>query len=150
MTCIIATKDAMYSDSRVTWDEMGLEYPAVKIIRCKNGDIAGAAGHGGDCTRFLDWAYDGFKGQEPKWKSSGNGDDVWGGLVLKKDGIFVASRGDSLERVMLDFFAIGSGGKAARVAMMLGKTPEEAMELAYKVDPGCGGEIQVLRLHAER
>lgn len=136
----------MYSDSRVTWDEMGLEYPAAKIVRCKNGDIAGAAGHAGDCTRFLDWAVEGFKGSEPKWKSTGIGDDVFGGIVLKKDGIYVFSRGDNLERVLLDYFAIGSGGKPARVALLLGKTPEEALELAYQVDPGSGGPIQVLRL----
>ena len=141
-------KGRPYADSRVTWDEMGLEYPAAKIVRCKNGDLAGAAGHAGDCQRFMEWADNGFKGHEPKWKSTGNGDDVLGGLVVRKSGIFVFSRGCPLEEVILPYFAIGSGGKPARVAMLLGKTPEEAMELAYQVDPGSGGEIQILRLNA--
>lgn len=146
MTTIVATRDAMYSDSKVSIDSLNLSYPTDKIFRCKDGSIAGAAGNGGDCSRFLEWAKDGFKGKEPTWKSTGKDDDYVIGLVLRDDGIYIWMPGDPLEKINADFFAVGSGGKPARVAMLLGKTPEEAMALVFEVDPGSGGPLQKIEL----
>lgn len=135
----------MYSDSKVSVDSLGIDYPAIKIMRGKDC-IAGAAGNAGDCSRFLEWAKDGFKGKEPNWFAKlQSAEEYLLGLVLKDDGIYIFMPGDPMERIEADFFAIGSGSKAARVALLLGKTPEEALELAFQVDPGCGGPIQVLK-----
>jgi len=147
LTCIVATRDAIYSDSQVSIGELDLTYPALKIIRGKDC-VAGAAGHGGDCSRFLAWVEDGFKGKEPNWSSKNTStEDYCAGLVVKEDGIYIFMPGDPMERIEADFFAIGSGGKPARVALLLEKTPEEAIELAKQVDPGTGGKLQILRLH---
>lgn len=145
MTTIVATREGIWSDSKVSLDHLNLSYPAVKIQRGKDC-VFGAAGNGGDCSKFLDWASEGFKGKEPVWSNKSQTDDYLLALVVKADGIYFFHPGDILEKIELDMFAIGSGGKAARVALMLGQTPEEAIRLAAEVDPGTGGPIQKLIL----
>jgi ATP-dependent protease HslVU (ClpYQ) peptidase subunit len=39
------------------------------------------------------------------------------------------------------FIALGSGGQAARAAMMQGATPKEAVEIAKKIDTYTGGKV---------
>ncbi len=43
-------------------------------------------------------------------------------------------------------YAIGSGGHFAMGAMMAGKVPKEAVEIAIALDPYCGGDVTVLEL----
>jgi len=43
-------------------------------------------------------------------------------------------------------FAVGSGGKAARAAMLLGLSAEKAVEIACQVDPYSKLPLQVLRV----
>lgn len=110
--------------------------------------VVGAAGMGSDCTRFMKWALSGFKGTEPKWVDTSS-DDQAIGIILKEDGIYLWEIGDKdqPEKIEADFFAIGSGGKAARAAMILGKGPQEAVEIACLVDDlYSGGPLQVLEL----
>lgn len=147
MTTIVATRKGIYSDSRVSLEHLGIDYPTIKISRGKDC-VVGAAGNGGDCSRFMEWAKEGFKGKEPVWYSKQtSADDYVAGLVVRDDGIYIWAPGDPLERIEADFFSIGSGGKPARVALLLGKTPEEAIELAILVDPGSGAPVQTLLLH---
>ena len=136
----------LVSDSMVSIAHKDIWYPAAKLVRGP-GLIAGASGDGGDCTRFLKWAAGGFKAkEEPKWKDTATEDQILA-LVVREDGIYAWSVGDpEPERVEADFFAVGSGGKAARVAMMLGKTAEEAVELACQVDLWSAPPLQVLKL----
>lgn len=146
MTCIVAVVDGLYSDSKVSVEHLGLCYPALKIVRGKDC-LAGAAGNGGDCTRFLEWSKEGFKGKEPNWISKNlHSEDYLLGLVVRTEGIYIFMPGDPMERIEAEHFAIGSGSKAARVALILGKTPPEAILLAELVDPGTGGPVQHLKL----
>lgn len=137
----------MVSDSKVTVEHKGFTYPAAKIIRV-GGRIIGASGHAGDCTRFLEWAKKDFKGAEPKWKEASGSEDSVLGLVLDANGIHIYSPGDpEPEKVNADFFAVGSGGKAARAAMKLGLDPIKAVELACDVDDFYSGlPLQILKL----
>lgn len=146
MTTIACSRDRIVSDSQVSLAHKGIWYPAAKLIRGP-GLVAGASGDGGDCTRFLRWAAGGCKPKdEPKWRDTTSEDQVLA-ILVKEDGIYAFSVGDpEPELIDADYFAIGSGGKAARVAMMLGKTPEEAVEIACQVDLWSGGKIQVLTL----
>lgn len=149
MTTIAAdlASGTMVSDSQVTLEHKGIAYPAVKIWKRK-GMLIGAAGHAGDCTRFYKWAAKNFEEKEPKWAEEEGVEDSVIGLVLKDDGIYVWSQGDpEPERVEATVFAVGSGGKAARAAMLLGKSAEEAVELACKVDPYSSLPLQVLKLN---
>lgn len=145
MTTIAADLETMASDSKVSVGG-GVSYRAVKIARVKKM-IVGACGDGSDCSRLLEWAERDFKAPAPKWQEqAGEPDAVWA-LVLKPEGLFFITQSDSEpEKMDEPFFAIGSGGKAARVAMALGKTPEEAVELACQVDGDSGSPVQVLSL----
>lgn len=136
----------MVSDSKVSLDHKGVDYPAVKIIK-RAGMLIGASGHAGDCTRFMKWAAGKFQDKEPKWAEDEGTEDSVMGIVLKDDGIYVWSQGDpEPERVEAPFYAIGSGGKAARAAMFMGASVEQAVEVACKVDPYSALPLQILKL----
>lgn len=138
----------MVSDSRVSIAEKGFAYPAIKIIKA-NGQLYGASGDAGDCTRFLNWAREGMKDKDiPKWKSPLYSEDEIVGLILNKNGIFIWTQGGpEAERVEADVWAIGSGGKPARLAILLGHDAVKAVELAWEVDNVFSGPpIQVLKL----
>jgi len=146
MTTIAANRDQMVSDSKVSLEHKGIDYPAVKIVK-KHGMLIGAAGHGGDCTRFIKWALSKFQDKEPKWAEEEGEEDAVMGMVVKDDGIYVWSQGDpEPERVEAEFFAVGSGGKAARAAMLMGADPEKAVAIACQVDPYSALPLQVLQL----
>ena len=148
MTTIAANREYMVSDSRVSIAEKGFSYPAIKIMRVGKM-IVGASGDGGDCSRLLEWAKEGFKPKdEPKWSSPPYSEDEIVGLILKEDGLYIWTHGGPApEKLEAEYFAVGSGGKAARVAMLLGKTPEEAVEIACQVDDIYSGlPTQILRL----
>lgn len=149
MTTIACNREIMVSDSKVTLENKGADYAAVKIIRGKQGWLIGASGHAGDCTRFMKWAANSFQDKEPKWaEEEGEDDSVWG-LILKPDGIYSWMQGDpEPEQIMGDFYAVGSGGKAARAAMLMGADPKKAVEIACEVDKMYSAlPLQVLRLN---
>jgi len=138
----------MYSDSRVSIAEAGFSYPATKMIKA-NGWLVGASGDGGDCSRFLEWARKGLKEKdEPKWKSPPPSEDFIIGLIMKEDGLYLWTWGSpEPERINSDTFAIGSGGKAARAALLMGATALQAVEIACEVDNVFSGlPIQTLSL----
>lgn len=136
----------MVSDSQVTLEHKGINYPAVKIVK-RFGMLIGAAGHAGDCTRFIKWAAGKFQDKEPRWAEDEGLEDSVIGIVLKEDGIYVWSQGDpEPEKVEATQYAVGSGGKAARAAMLLGATVEKAVEIACQVDPFSSAPLQVLKL----
>lgn len=146
MTTIVAVKGSLLSDSKVTLGK-GYSYPATKIIKVK-GMLVGAAGHAGDCSRFLEWAADGFTNKSrPKFECPSGHDDAIDGLIVKEDGIyFFCPEYPFPERINADFYAIGSGSKAARAAMLMGADPEQALAIAMQVDDFSGPPIQILKL----
>jgi len=125
----------MVADSRVSIAEKGFAYPCMKIVRGPDC-LIGASGDGGDCTRFLEWGKKGFKEKdEPKWKTPQYSEDEIVGIILRSDGIYIWTHGGpEPEKVEADFFAIGSGGKAARAAHLLGADIQLAVEIACQVD----------------
>jgi ATP-dependent protease HslVU (ClpYQ) peptidase subunit len=148
MTTIVASTahGIMVADSKVTIGK-GISYPTTKIVKINGSMIAGAAGHAGDCSRFLEWATDDFKPKsKPKFEDFSS-DGMIDALVLKKDGIYFYSPGyPSLEKINAEFYAIGSGGKPARAALLMGADPVKAAELACQVDDYSGLPLLVLEL----
>lgn len=67
-------------------------------------------------------------------------------LVVTKDGLYHYDEDLSGGKVNREWFAIGSGSFAALGALYAGKTPEEAVEIATKIDPYSGLPIQILKL----
>lgn len=135
----------MVADSKVTIGK-GISYPTTKIVKV-HGMIAGAAGLAGDCSRFLEWASEKFNPKAlPKWEET-DSDEMIDAIVLKKDGIYFFSPGyPELEKINADFYAIGSGGKPARAAMIMGADPIKAAEIASQVDDYSGPPFLILKL----
>jgi hypothetical protein len=69
-------------------------------------------------------------------------------LIVRKEGIFIFTQGGpEPERIEAEFWAIGSGSKAARAALLLGADPTRAVEVACEIDNiFCGLPIQILKL----
>jgi hypothetical protein len=150
LTVIVASREMMVSDSKVTIEHQKFTYPATKMVRCGE-KIIGASGNSGDCTRFLRWAEKDFKGAEPKWAEATGSEDSVIGMVLEKSGIYLWNQGDpEPELVNAEAWAIGSGGKVARAAMILGLDPIKAAEMACQVDDFyCGLPLQIHRLEGK-
>jgi hypothetical protein len=145
MTTIVAMKGRMVSDSKVSLGK-GYSYPATKIIKTK-GMLVGAAGLAGDCSRFLEWAQDEFKAKsKPKFEAVLD-DDKLDGLIVKADGVYYfCPEYPFPELINADFYGVGSGSKAARAAMIMGATLEEAVTIACQVDDYSGLPLQILEL----
>src|SRR5258706_8659884 len=105
MTTIAANLKCMASDSKVTVEHKGIDYPAIKIVK-KGNSLIGAAGHGGDCTRFINWAAGKFSEKEPKWAEEDTDDeDAVIGIILNRDGIFIWTQGDpEPEKVEAEYY----------------------------------------------
>lgn len=141
MTTICASRQhgEMAADTQVTAGNSS--FPAKKIVATQHG-LVGAAGTCLDCTSFFKWVDAGMPDERPSLVDG----DSFQALVLSHDGLFYVEEDLALQRIERDFHAIGSGGASALAAMICGKTPKRAVEIASKVDACTGGPITVLKL----
>lgn len=63
-------------------------------------------------------------------------------LILEGNSIFQADNKMRMAPISQKYWAIGSGGMAAMVAMNMGATSEEAVKEAIKVDEYSGGKVK--------
>ena len=126
----------------------GEKYNCQKLYRIGDAIVATAGGTyaGMKLIEFMD-EYDG----EPEW---GEAPDLTN-LDLDEDFECLVIRGDGtcymINRLFAPadqsgnrFITLGSGGKAARGAMMAGASPKEAVEIAKKIDTYTGGKVHVM------
>ncbi len=136
MTTIIGTKEALYSDSQCSDEDQ--KWSVIKVERIA-GALYGAAGDAADGEKFLNWIRRGKRGKKPTVE------DGFDCLMLSKDGLFFWD--SNLHPIpLLQSHAIGSGAKAARAAMMMGATPEKAIEISCQIDAGSSLPLQVYPL----
>lgn len=129
----------MAGDQKVTDEDT--HFRNKKIFRVGDA-IVGAAGEAAAISRFLEWLHDGQEYEPPKFKK----DTELDVLVLTPAGLFTYGWDCRAEEILDPFYAIGTGKQAALAAMHLGATPEQAVEIACKVDNATGGPIDVLEL----
>lgn len=67
-------------------------------------------------------------------------------LELRKDSLYVYDGSLLAFPIKERFWAIGTGAPYAVAAMHLGKSPQEAVEIAMLYDPGTGGPIETMRV----
>lgn len=137
------------ADSQDT-DESGQKYHCQKLYKV-NGHIIATAGGSYAGLLFIAW-FDQWE-DEPEWEDRPDLVDLdleedFECLVIRPNGscytvnrLFVP-----YEQTHETQIAIGSGGKAARAAMMAGCTPTQAVEIAKKIDTYTGGEVVTMRL----
>lgn len=152
MTTIAYRDGILAADSRVTHGEDGSAriHTCKKLFRKKITQgkksfdvIIATAGESAPGMLFVDW-YGTGKPIPDTFLHLG-GDFLC--LVLTPSGLFefdVYCRG---EEVSDDFYAIGSGAKAALGALHCGKSAVEAVRIAARIDPYTGGRIMTESLH---
>lgn len=129
----------MAADSLVTSDRV-VSGTVRKLSRLKDGGIVGCAGRVDVAGEFAAW----LNGVAEKPKEV---DDDFYALVLTADGeVFLYDERLSPTHVEADFYAIGSGHEVAKGAMAAGATPEEAVEIACKLNLYTGPPVLVERL----
>lgn len=138
----------MVADSNISDSDQKWKCDKVEVI---DGAFYAAAGDAVDGDKFYDWARKGKRGRKPKLSET-----EFEALVLNKKGLF---RYDSslYPLQMKHPFAIGSGGKAARAALIaLGEAisrrdndkPDivRAVEIVCEVDAGSCLPVQIYDL----
>lgn len=101
--------------------------------------IIGTAGETSPALAFLDWFGSGRPIPEVLLQLGGD----FSCLVLTPEGLFEADVYCRLDRVQEEFFAIGSGAKAALAAMHCGKSAIEAVRIAAR-NQAVGQDYDVL------
>ena len=126
----------------------GEKFNCKKLFRVENLIVATAGGTYAGMA-FVNWLeeWDG----EPDWTDHPD----FTNLDLEEDFECLVIREDkscfTVNRLFVPvdqsgnrFITLGSGGSAARGAMMAGATPKEAVEIAKKIDSYTGGKVQIL------
>ena len=139
MTTIVATKKAMYADSKVTVSD-GLSFPTHKIFRLR-GSLIGTAGNNPGIEKFMEW----FKGNQKKPIELAK-TDSFQILVLNHNGLFCFGNSSFPDQVLRDWHAIGEGAGVAMGAMAAGADPKRAVEIACELCNGSGAPVQVYEL----
>lgn len=109
---------------------------AKKIFRLHNGDLFAGAGNYDDVLAAVEWLQH-RPTQKPTLKD-------FGGILIKA----IDGKAYKLEEGLMEapihegFFAIGTGRDFATMAMYLGKTAREAVELSMVFDSQSGGGVE--------
>lgn len=137
MTTIACDGKTMASDSR----QIGSYIDPVTAVKIRefNNCLIGNAGDPAILGTFIHWLREGCdKSKKPDIQENEF-------LMLKDGEIYHYSK--ELNPIPVgNPAAIGSGAKFAMTAMLCGKTPTEAVEIACQLDPYSGGEIQEFKL----
>jgi 20S proteasome alpha/beta subunit len=144
MTTIAYRDGILAADTRAT--DSGYHpgiYRCEKLFRVGN-DIVGTAGDDTPGMVFLDWYTHKDKRKPPSRLVDGEADFCC--LVLSKNGLFWYDKWCRPNKVLDEFYAIGSGGAYAMGAMGMGATAEEAVRQAARWDCYTGGDIVTMAL----
>lgn len=145
MTIIVASRDRIVSDSRLTAGD--IYYDIGKIFRLKDGSLLATAGDD-RLTYAFEKAF--CAGVEPEAMEKEE-DEEFEGVILNPRGDLILYTGPSFSPygvanshvVLGNPTAVG----AARTWLKHNATPEEAVARAIEIDPTCGGRIVTVMLH---
>lgn len=147
MTTIAFRDGIIAADSRLTYDtEHGgsRKHICTKLYRKRITEgkktfdvIIGTAGMSSPALVFIDWYGTG----KPIPDVLLNIESDFTCLILRPDGLYEADQFCRPDRILEDFYAVGSGAKEAMTAMRCGKSAVEAVRLAAQSDPYTGGRI---------
>lgn len=152
MTTIAFRKGVLAADSRTTIETEGgggrmflcekLFRKAVTINGVLEEVIIATAGESSPGMVFLDWF---GSGQEPPDRLI-DGEADFTCLVLQKDGLYEYDAWCRGVKIMDEFYAVGSGAKAALAAMHMGASAAKAVEVACRIDYYSGPPVITMRL----
>ena len=149
MTTIVYRDGIIAADTQISYDEELLKFNETKIVQTKQGDIIAGRGSCCGCDLFLAW----YTKSNGEWKAKHGEfpftqviqpDDDFTCLVATKDGklklydFYLNEREINLK----DFFAVGTGAKAAYGALEMGATANQSVKVAMKYDLYSGGKVE--------
>lgn len=142
MTTIAYRDGIIASDTRGTDENYhpGI-YRCEKLFR-KDGAIIGTAGGDAEGMVFVDWY--GTKKKPPERLVAGDADFCC--LVLTPDGLFWYDKWCRPNRILDEFYAVGSGAPYAVGAMAMGASADHAVSIAMRYDCYTGGDIVTMTL----
>jgi hypothetical protein len=152
MTTIAYRAGVIAGDGRETYIEEGessmvARDDCVKVHRLPDGRLFGAAKTSEDINtlhraliRSCRWWHFWNRWPEPRL------DDI-NAMVIDTDGTIWSYEGSRWERIEEEYFAVGSGARAAFPALDAGASALKAVEIGVKRDPFSGGLISQLTLH---
>lgn len=147
MTIIVATRDRIVSDSRLSYGDA--HYTVGKIFRCPDGSLLATAGDD-RLTHPFEKAY--ASGEVPEPLEVGE-DEHFEGVILKPDGALTLHTASYSPYPVGDEHVVLGNDTAVGAATYIlkhGGSPEEAVAGAIEVDPSCGGRIVTVMLHGAK
>lgn len=115
----------------------------VKIVRRKDGDMAGSAGDAVYNAAFSRWFLDGENGAPPEAKEEDGSIDR--GVVFRHAKAIEIYEPRGMFTCTAPYFAIGSGKEPALGAMFAGAGAVWAVMAAIEFDPHSGGDVTELK-----
>ncbi len=155
MTTITYRNGVLAADSRVTVDsEAGgsrnfiCEKLFRKSIPGPDGTaeevILATAGDSSSGMVFVDW----YGSGQPPPELLVTGEADFTVLILKRDGLYEVDAWCRPIKILDEFYAVGSGTKAALGAMHMGASAQRAVEIACRIDPYSAPPIITMRLNS--
>lgn len=147
LTTIAYRQGVLAADTRGTDDSYhpGI-YRCEKLFRA-GGDVIATAGDDTTGMLFVDWYGSRALGKRPKPPSRlVDGEADFCCLVMTEVGLFWYDKWCRPNKVLDEFYAIGSGAAYAMGAMAHGAGALEAVQTAARWDPYTGGEVETMML----
>lgn len=146
MTCIAIRNGIIAADSQLTLDDTQRSV-CEKLFRVRDG-IIGFVGDTAGGNQLLHHLRTHHCTEPLKTDDYHRRD--FGALLLTNHGIYVYDESLSPDRVTGPFHALGSGAAFAIGAMERGASAIEAVRVAIKWNPYCGGPVRWMRLARKR
>lgn len=151
MTTIIATKDMVLSDGKVT---VGNRVDQLNFCKVRNigNYLLGGAGRASSITKFFNWFETKVHAEELQSMSDRividippdeRDEDFYALIVTPDKEILLYENNDVTRSLLIEdkgYYAIGSGADFALAALDAGVSPEQAMEIAKQRDCYSGGD----------
>lgn len=144
MTVIATDGKVIAADSRTCSGDLVLNDATRKLVRCKDGSVAGVAGEATSCALVREWLVAGEDmsaiPDHPRHPDE-EGGSRFKALILRPGGRLQFMDAAFTAIDAQPPFAIGSGGDVALGAMLAGKSAEQAVKIAMRSVTSCGGSL---------
>lgn len=143
MTVVCYKDGVMAADSNVVYGNLIIG-SAQKVLKTDDGFLVGGSGNLANLAMFFDWFQNEDEGKPSLDELKLEDIDV---ITVDPDGnVFIIDSSGWPMEIKADYYVSGTGSQIAMGAMAQGATAIQAVELACKFVPGCGGDIQVVKL----
>ena len=140
MTCIAWDGKTLAADKMSC--SVGYGYTVTKVHRLASGALAAFSGDGDGAMTLLHWL-NGARADDKY--PPGQKDNETSALVIERDGsVWSFGKTPHAQRIECARYAMGHGRDFALMAMRLGKTAREAVELTCELDVFCGNGVDTL------